>query len=62
MNGRAYKQIFTDTDFVHRSGTPEELCVAEYLKARCEALGVPAHLESFPVPMGSIFAISSDPA
>ncbi len=54
MNGRAYKQIFTDTDFVHRSGTVEELRVAEYLKARCEALGVSAHLESFPVPMGEI--------
>ena len=54
MNNRALKQIFTDTDFVHRSGTPEELRVAEYLKARCEALGVPAHLESFPVPMGEI--------
>ena len=54
MNNRTLKQIFTDTDFVHRSGTPEELRVAEYLKARCEALGVPAHLESFPVPMGEI--------
>ena len=54
MNNRALKQIFTDTDFVHRSGTPEELRVAEYLKARCEALGIPAHLESFPVPMGEI--------
>lgn len=54
MNNKAMKQIFTDTDFVHRSGTPEELRVAEYLKARCEALGVPAHLEPFPVPMGEI--------
>ncbi len=54
MNNRALKQIFTDTDFVHRSGTPEELRVAEYLKARCETLGVPAHLEPFPVPMAEI--------
>ena len=54
MNGKAYKQIFKDTDFVHRSGTAEELRVAEYLKSRCEALGVPAHLEAFPVPMGEI--------
>ena len=54
MNNRALKQIFTDTDFVHRSGTPEELRVAEYLKSRCEALGVQARLESFPVPMGEI--------
>ena len=54
MNNRELKQIFQDTDFVHRSGTPEELRVAEYLKARCEKLGVPAHLEPFPVPMGEI--------
>ena len=54
MNSKALKQIFADTDYVHRSGTPEELRVAEYLKARCEALGVPAHLEPFPVPMSEI--------
>ena len=54
MKASAYRQIFKDTDFVHRSGTPEELQVAEYLKSRCEALGVAAHLESFPVPMATI--------
>ena len=54
MNARKLKQIFKDTDFVHRSGTPEELHVAEYLKARCESLGVSARLESFRVPMGEI--------
>lgn len=54
MNTRAYKKIFTDTDFVHRSGTPEELRVAEYLKARCEELGAVARIEPFPVPMGEI--------
>ena len=54
MNNKALKQIFTDTDFVHRSGTPEELRVASYLKERCEQFGVAAHLESFPVPMGEI--------
>ena len=54
MNNREWKRIFTDTDFVHRSGTPEELCVAEYLKAHCERLGAEARLESFPVPMGEI--------
>ncbi len=54
MKARAWKQIFQDTDFVHRSGTPEELQVAETLKARCEALGVPARLESFPVPMSEM--------
>ena len=54
MNARKLKQIFKDTDFVHRSGTPEELKVAEYLKAQCESLGVPARLEGFRVPMGEI--------
>ena len=54
MNKRSLRQIFKDTDYVHRSGTPEELRAAEYLKARCEALGVPARLESFPVPMAEM--------
>ena len=42
MNARKLKQIFKDTDYVHRSGTPEELRVAEYLRARCEELGAAA--------------------
>ena len=54
MNNRELKQIFMDTDFVHWSGTPEELRVAEYLAARCEAFGVPARIEPFAVPMGEI--------
>ena len=54
MNKRSLRQIFKDTDYVHRSGTPEELRAAEYLKARCQALGVPARLESFPVPMAEM--------
>ncbi len=54
MNARAYRQIFKDTDFVHRSGTPEELRVAQYLRERCEALGADARIEPFPVPMSEI--------
>ena len=54
MNLKTLKQIFKDTDYVHRSGTPEELRAAEYLKERCESLGVPARLESFPVPMADM--------
>ena len=54
MNTKALKQIFTDTDFVHRSGTPEELRVAEYLKARCEEMGAAARIEAFPVAMAEI--------
>ena len=52
------KQIFLDTDYPHTSGTPEELKAAEYLKACCEALGVPAHLESFQVAMADMEACS----
>ena len=54
MNQKKMRQLFRDTDFVHRSGTPEELRVAEYLKAQCESLGVPARLEGFRVPMAEI--------
>lgn len=54
MNEQQMHQIFLDTDFVHSSGTPEELRVAEYLKLQCEALGVPARLEPFPVVMAEI--------
>ncbi len=54
MNNRALKQLFIDTDFVHRSGTPEELQVAELLKARCEAMGASARIEAFPVAMAEI--------
>ena len=54
MTQEALKRIFRQTDFVHRSGTPEELRVAEFLKEECEALGVPARIEGFPVAMGEI--------
>ena len=37
------QQIFNDTDFVHTSGTKEELQVAGYLKMQCENMGVPAN-------------------
>lgn len=54
MRQDTMKKIFQETDYVHRSGTAEELRAAEYLKARCEELGVPARLEAFPVAMGEI--------
>lgn len=54
MNKQQMHQIFLDTNYVHTSGTPEELCVAEYLKAQCEALGIPARLEAFPVAMADV--------
>ena len=54
MTQEMMKRIFEETNYVHRSGTPEELRVAEYLKARCQELGVPARIEAFPVAMGEI--------
>lgn len=54
MNEETVKRILRDTDYVHRSGTPEELRAAEYLKACCEELGVPARIEGFRVAMGDI--------
>ncbi len=54
MNTAKMRNIFKDTDFVHRSGTAEELRVAEYLKEKCEELGVHAEIESFRVPMAEI--------
>lgn len=54
MDQKKLRQIFAETDYVHRSGTPEELKAAEYLKAQCEAMGVPARIEAFRVPMGEI--------
>ena len=54
MKQETMKKIFQETDYVHRSGTPEELRSAEYLKAQCEAIGIPAKLEAFPVAMGEI--------
>ena len=38
MNAEQMRQIFQDTDYVHSSGTPEELRAAEYLKAEAEAI------------------------
>ncbi len=58
MTKEQLKQLFIDTDYPHASGTPEELKAAEYLKARCEALGVPAHLEGFRVAMADMEACS----
>ena len=31
------QNIFDSTDFVHASGTKEELAVAEFLKGQCES-------------------------
>lgn len=54
MTNKELKDIFVKTDFVHRSGTKEELKVAKYLKKQCEKLGVEAVIEDFRVAMADI--------
>lgn len=51
------QHIFEATDFVHASGTKEEMKVAEFLKSQCEELGVSAHIEGFRVAMGDIESV-----
>ena len=54
MDIKKIKRILKDTAFVHVSGTPEELKVAEYLQNECRALGVDAVIEEFTVQGGEI--------
>ena len=54
MNTRQIRQILKDTDFIHTSGSPEELRVAEYLRKQCEDLGARAWLEPFTVAMADV--------
>ena len=54
MDQKELRRIFADTDYVHRSGTPEELKVAEYLRDQCQAFGLSARIEAFRVPMGDV--------
>ncbi len=58
MNRKQVRQILKDTDYIHTSGTPEELKAAKYLQEACEKLGAPAHLEAFPVDMAEVKAAS----
>ena len=54
MNTKQLEKIFDDTNYVHWSGSKEELQVAEYLKKKCEEIGVETVLEEFEVPVAEI--------
>ena len=54
MNTKQLEKIFDDTNFVHWSGSREELQVAEYLKEKCMEMGVEAIIEGFNVPVAQI--------
>jgi len=56
MKQKEIRQILNDTDFVHKSGSEEELKVAEYLKKLCEGYGAKTEIESFRVPMANMKA------
>lgn len=47
-------KIFESTDFIHESGSKEELQVAQYLREACEKMGVAATIEGFRVAMADI--------
>ena len=54
MNLNKINQLFADTAYIRTGGSKEELKCAEYLKEKCEELGLEAHLESFEVNMAEI--------
>lgn len=54
MNKSQIRQILKDTDYVRTGGSGEELRAAEYLRAKCEEMGVAAGLEEFGVDMAEI--------
>ena len=54
MTEKQIMKIFNDTAYVRTGGSPEEKQCAQYLKERCEAMGLSARLESFPVDMATI--------
>ena len=54
MTEKQIMKIFNDTAYVRTGGSPEEKRCAQYLKERCEAMGLSARLESFPVDMATI--------
>ena len=58
MNKRQMKKILSDMAHPRVSGTDQETAAAEYLKARCEELGVKAWTEPFEVGMSNVLSAS----
>ena len=54
MNIDSINRILQETAYIRTGGSAQELACANYLKAECEKLGFPAHLEAFDVPMATI--------
>ena len=49
VSGKRALELLEKIGFTRTAGSPEELKAAEILKAECEAIGVPAELESFEI-------------
>ena len=47
--GKRAMDLLTKIGFTRVAGSPEEMRAAEILKAECEAIGVPAQIESFEI-------------
>ena len=54
MNAEKIMQIIRDTAYVRTGGSDEELTCANYLKNIADGMGIPAHLEEFPVQMATV--------
>jgi hypothetical protein len=54
MESTKIMKIFADTAYVRTGGSAEELRCAEYLKAKCNEMGLEATLEAFDVNMATI--------
>lgn len=54
MDAKQIMKIFEETAYVRMGGSMEELKAAEYLKEKCEELGLTARIEPFDVDMATI--------
>ena len=58
MNEKKIMKLFRETAYVRMGGSPEEKQAAAWLVQQCEAMGVTARLEEFPVDMATIHNVS----
>ena len=54
MDAKQIMKIFEDTAYVRMGGSPDELKAAEYLKTKCEELGLAAEIVPFDVNMATM--------
>ncbi len=48
------KRILKDTAYPHTAASPEEMRCLTYLQQRCDAMGLPTHIEAFPIQRANI--------